>query len=129
MEIFVNYLLAGVIFAGLDAIWLVIVANKFYKSQLGSMLRPKPNFVPAVIFYLLYILGIVIFALDPALGQHSFSYALGHGALLGLIMYATYDLTNLSTLKKWPAKITYVDLAWGTYATAFTTVIAFLVLN
>ncbi|MDB5175289.1 MAG: conserved rane protein of unknown function [Candidatus Saccharibacteria bacterium] len=129
MEIFVNYLLAGVIFAALDAVWLVFVANRFYKSQLDSMLRPKPNFVPAVIFYLLYILGIVIFALDPALGQHSFSYALGHGALLGLIMYATYDLTNHSTLKKWPAKVTYVDLVWGTCATAFTTVIAFLILN
>ncbi len=129
MKFVEHYLVAGGLFLAFDAVWIKFVANEFYKAQLGSLLATKPRFGPAVVFYLLYIAGIVIFALDPALVQASFSYALGHGALLGLLMYATYDLTNQATLKRWPAAVTYVDMTWGTVVTAVVTVLTFLIFN
>ncbi len=129
MEFLSHYVAVAGIFIAIDAVWLTVIASKFYKQQLGDMLKPKADMVPAVVFYLLYVAGIVIFALNPALGQGSLAYAASHGALLGLLMYATYDLTNLSTLKGWPVKVTVVDLTWGTFVTALTTVCAFLIFN
>jgi uncharacterized membrane protein len=92
-------------------------------------LLAKPKFGPAILFYIIAVFGIVIFALNPALGARSFSYALAHGALLGLVTYSTYDLTNLSTLKKWPVKMSIVDMAWGTLVTAAVTSVAYLILK
>lgn len=94
---------------------------------MGSMLRKKPDLFAAVIFYAVYILGIVVFALSPALREGSVWYALGLGGLLGFVMYATYDLTNQSTLKNWPKIVTVVDLAWGTFITATVSLLAFLI--
>ncbi len=127
MKFVEHYLVAAVLFVIIDAVWIKFIANGFYKAQMGTLLRKKPNFIPAVIFYLLYMLGIIIFVVDPALAKNSLSYALGHGALLGLLMYATYDLTNHSTLKNWPAKITYVDMVWGTIITAGVSVVTFVI--
>jgi uncharacterized membrane protein len=129
MHFFLHYLLVAGLFAVIDAIWLSVVANKFYKDQLGDLLLKKPKFGPAVLFYAISVFGIVIFAVNPALGAKSLSYAVGHGALLGLVTYATYDLTNLSTLKKWPVKITVVDMLWGTTVTTLVTVVAFHILR
>lgn len=129
MKFVEHYLVAAALFVACDAVWLKFVANRFYKQQLGGLLLARPSFPPAVIFYLLYILGIVIFALDPALGQGSFGYALGHGALLGLLMYATYDLTNQATLKHWPAKLTVVDMTWGTFVTTVVTALTFVIFH
>ncbi len=91
--------------AVIDAVWLTVVANKFYKSQIGSLLLDKPNFAAAILFYLIYVVGIVVFALSPALEDNSWKMALGLGALFGFVAYATYDLTNLSTLKGFPVKV------------------------
>lgn len=129
MEFVLQFLAAGVIFAVIDAIWIGVVANSFYKSEMGKLLRDKPDFVPAVIFYLIYILGMVVFAIRPALEQGSWTVALGLGALLGLVAYATYDLTNASTLKNWSKKVTLVDLAWGTGVTAVVSVLTYLVFS
>ncbi|MDB5185382.1 MAG: conserved rane protein of unknown function [Candidatus Saccharibacteria bacterium] len=107
----------------------MVIANKFYKKKLGYLLRDKPDVTAAVAFYLLYILGIVVFVLNPALGTGKLSYALGHGALLGLAMYATYDLTNQSTVDKWPKVITIIDLIWGTFITTLVSVVTFLILK
>lgn len=129
MDFLAHFAVTAGIFIIIDLIWLTAVAGKFYKQQLGGLLLPKAKLVPAVIFYLLYVAGIVIFVLDPALEHGSLTYALGHGALLGLLMYATYDLTNLSTLKNWPVLVTVVDLAWGTFVTAATATAAYLIFS
>jgi uncharacterized membrane protein len=121
-----RFLATAGIFVVIDAIWLTTIANKFYKKQLGSLLLAKPKFGPAVIFYALYVSAIVIFVLNPALeAGRSLTYLIGHAALLGLTMYATYDLTNLATLKKWPVTLTIVDLAWGTFITTIVSIIGF----
>ena len=109
------YVASAVVFLGLDYIWLSRVARDFYASSLGSMMRETPDFTAAGIFYLFYIAGIVFFAAMPA---ESWKGALLRGALLGLLAYGTYDMTNLATLKGWPWRMAAVDMAWGTALTA-----------
>lgn len=129
MEYIGHFLLVGVVFAAIDAVWLGVVANKFYKSRMGNLLMDKPNFGPAVIFYVIYIAAIVVLALEPALRDGEVTTALGMGAMFGFAAYATYDLTNAATVKGWSKSVTIVDLIWGTTVTALTTVIAFLILS
>jgi uncharacterized membrane protein len=129
MEFIGHYLLVGAIFAAIDAVWIGVIANKFYKKHMAQLLLDKPKFGPAVLFYLINIAGIVVLALNPALGSDSLLRAIGLGAMLGVVGYATYDLTNASTLKGWPLKVTVVDIVWGTFVTALTTTLAFIVLS
>jgi len=129
MEFIKYYITATVIFVAIDAIWLSIVAKNFYKNNIGHLMAKKPNFVPAVIFYALYIVGIVYFAVSPGIDKNSATYALGAGALLGLLMYSTYDLTNNATLKNWPAKVTIIDMIWGTIITATVSLLTFLIFS
>jgi uncharacterized membrane protein len=129
MHFLYHYLVAAGLFVIIDSFWLTTVANKFYKAQLKELLLAKPNFIPAILFYVIYMFGLVIFVINPALGQHSLNYAIAHGALLGLAMYATYDLTNHSTLKGWPAKITYLDLVWGTIITTVVGTATYLIFH
>jgi uncharacterized membrane protein len=107
------YLITLAIFFLIDMIWLGLVAKDFYRRQLGDMLSPKVNWPAAILFYLLFIAGLLLFVVAPALAQGSVSQALWRGAIFGLIAYATYDLTNLATLKNWPMLVTVIDLAWG----------------
>lgn len=104
-------------FLALDALWLGVVARGFYARQLGDMLRDDPNWAAAAVFYLIYVVGIVVLAVLPALEGRSPGRALGLGALLGLVAYGAYDLTNLATLKGFPVRMVGVDLAWGTVLT------------
>lgn len=127
MEYLAQFLVAAGLFILIDSIWIAKVANKFYKDNLGHLLAAKPNFVPAAIFYTLYIIGIMVFALQPALDENSLSMSAVYGGFLGLVMYATYDLTNHATLKKWPAKVTVVDMLWGTILTGTITSLSFLI--
>jgi uncharacterized membrane protein len=108
----------AIVFLGLDALWLGVVAKGFYADSLGGLLADRPNFAVAGLFYALYILGIVIFVAGPALDSGSWGRAAIRGALFGLFAYATYDLTNLATLRGWPVGLTLVDLAWGMAVTA-----------
>ena len=110
------YLLTVPIFFLIDMVWLGLVASKFYQTHLGFLLGPV-NWAAAIIFYLIYIVGIVVFAIVPGLQADSILKALVLGALFGFIAYATYDLTNLATLKDWPLIVTIVDLAWGAVLT------------
>ncbi len=129
MEFVWYFLVTAGIFVAIDAVWLTTIANKFYKKQLSSLLLQKPKFGPAVVFYILYVLAIVVFVLDPALGAHrkTFLFVGAHAALLGISMYATYDLTNQATLKKWPAVLTFVDMTWGTIVTTVVSLITFTI--
>lgn len=112
-QIFVMYLITLAVFFLIDMIWLGVVAKGFYRRHLGPMLSPKVNWAAAVLFYLLFIVGLLVFVIKPALVGGEPIKALFFGALLGLISYATYDLTNLATLKDWPLVVTVVDLIWG----------------
>ncbi len=118
MDFIVRFMVSAAVMAVIDAVWLSVIANKFYKSQIGTLLLDKPHIPAAVIFYVIYVIGIVVFVLTPALEKGSWRYALGYGALFGFVAYATYDLTNLATLKGWTIKLVVVDLLWGAFLTA-----------
>ncbi len=114
MRLFLKlYLIALPIFFMVDMIWLGVLAKNFYKNQIGFLMKPDVNWAAAIIFYLLFLVGIVLFVIEPALEKKDLMFALGRGALFGLITYATYDLTNLATLKDWPLKVVVVDMIWG----------------
>ena len=116
----VRYLVTTGVFLLIDIVWLALIAPKLYKANIGHLMADKPNLPAAGAFYLLYIAALLFFVIDPALVKGSAWQAVWTGAFLGLVMYATYDLTNLATMKDWPLKITAIDLAWGTFITAAT---------
>jgi len=121
------YLIALPVFFAIDMVWLGLVAKNFYKSQIGFLMKPDINWTAAIIFYLLFIVGLVLFVIMPAVEKGSWMYALLFGALFGFITYATYDLTNLATLKDWPILVTIVDLAWGATLGALVSVITYFI--
>src|SRR5512145_1088412 len=106
------------IFFAIDLVWLGVVARTFYRRHLGHLLAAEVNWPAAIVFYLVFIAGIVLCAVRPALETHSAMRALTYGALFGFFTYATYDLTNHATMRDWPAIVTVVDLAWGTTLSA-----------
>lgn len=108
------YLLTIPLFFAIDLLWLGVVAKNFYQNNLAHLLSPLVNWPAAFLFYFIYIAGILLFAVRPALVDQSLLKALLWGALFGFFTYATYDLTNLATLKDWPVKVVVVDIAWGT---------------
>ena len=108
------YFATLIAFLVIDMLWLGLVARTFYRKYLGFLMAPSPNWLAAIIFYLLFVVGIVVFAVLPGLETSSVKRTLLRAALLGLIAYATYDLTNLATVKDWPLIVTIVDLIWGT---------------
>jgi uncharacterized membrane protein len=107
------YLIALPIFFAFDMVWLGLVAKNFYREQIGALMKPDVNFAAAGIFYLVFILGLVLFVIAPAVEKQSWMHALVYGMLFGFVCYATYDLTNLAVTKDWPLLVTLVDLAWG----------------
>lgn len=128
-DFFMKFVVSGALFAIIDGVWLSVIANKLYRSQLGSLLLDKPNLPAAVAFYLIFLFGLVVFVINPAVNSGDWKMALGLGALFGFVTYATYDLTNLATLKGYPLTITIVDMLWGTVLTASVSVAAFFVLQ
>ena len=128
MKMFLKlFLIALPTFFVIDMAWLVLVAKKFYQSQIGFLMKPDINWIAAIVFYLLFIAGLVFFVISPAVEKHSWQNALISGALFGLITYATYDLTNLATLKDWPYLVTIIDLIWGTVLAASISVITYFI--
>ena len=123
-KLLLAYLLTGAVLLPLDFLWLRYVGQGFYRDRLGDLLAPEVNLPAALAFYLLYLLGIVVFVMRPALDSGSWPGALLYGALFGCIAYATYDLTNLATLRGWPLSVTLLDIAWGAAVTAFSAGVA-----
>ena len=117
MKFIAAYGFTALVFAALDFIWLSVVGPKLYRPVIGEILADKVRMGPAIVFYLLYVAGIVFFAVLPALEAGKLSRAALNGAVLGLVAYATYDLTNQATLKVWATRLTLADLAWGIFAT------------
>jgi uncharacterized membrane protein len=123
------FFIALTVFFAIDMIWLVVVAKNFYQKHIGFLMRPDIKWIAAIIFYLLFILGLVTFVISPAVEKHSWSHALIYGALFGLITYATYDLTNLATMKDWPLLVTIVDLVWGMVVSASVSIVTYLIVS
>lgn len=114
MRFLIIYLITFAVFIVIDLIWLGFIAKNLYQEHIGFIMSKKPNWVAAIVFYLIFIFGLVYFVINPALDSGNFSEALLRGMLFGFITYSTYDLTNLATLEGWPIKITIIDLIWGT---------------
>lgn len=108
------YLLTVPLFFAVDLLWLGMVAKSFYQNNLSHLLSPAVNWPAALTFYCVYIAGIILFAVKPGLDTASLAKAALWGALFGFFTYATYDLTNLATLRDWPLKVVVIDIAWGT---------------
>ena len=121
------YAVALPAFFALDMVWLGLVAKNFYRNQLGHLMKSDISWPAAILFYLLFVVGLVLFVITPAIEKNSWTHALLFGALFGLITYATYDLTNLATLKDWPLLVTVVDLAWGAALAASVSTVSYFI--
>lgn len=117
---FILYVAAALIFFPLDMLWLGLVARDFYKSQLGELLLVPPHWGVAIVFYLIYLAGLVTFVMVPAANGGTLQGTLVFGALFGMVAYATYDLTNLATLKGYPLPLALVDMTWGAALSAIS---------
>jgi uncharacterized membrane protein len=122
----IAYVATGLVLLAFDAIWLSFATQRLYRPLMGDMLLEKFRLVPAMLFYLIYVAGIVVFAITPAFSSERWATAALYGAFLGFLAYATYDLTNLATLRDWPVAVTIADLSWGTFLTASAATIGFL---
>ena len=129
MELLVKLLVTGGVMGLLDFLWLGFIAKKLYYGEMGGILLEKPNLVAAMIFYVIYVIGVIVFVVNPALEKGSLAYAAGYGALFGLVAYATYDLTNLAVVKGFTTKIVAIDLLWGVLLTTLVASVAFLVID
>ncbi len=121
------YAIALPVFFAIDMVWLGLVAQDFYRGQIGSLMKTDFNWTAAILFYLLFIGGLIFFVIAPAVEKKSWMDALLIGALFGFMTYATYDLTNLATLKDWPLTVTIVDLAWGTTLAASVSTVTYFI--
>lgn len=129
MRFIVAYAVTAIVFLGLDALWLSQLALGMYRRELGGLLLEQPNLLIAGVFYLLFAAGIVLLVVFPALNGGGWMAAAWMGALLGLVAYGTYDITNLSTVRGWSLTVTLADLVWGTVLTAVSAVAATLALQ
>ncbi len=129
MKLIGTFLIITGCFVAIDALWLGLVAPGFYKKYIGSLMTDKPNFLAAALFYLIFIAGLQYFVLRPLAATSELLTVFLTGAFFGLVAYATYDLTNLATLKNWPLTVTVVDLMWGTALSGSVSTVATFLLR
>lgn len=125
MKIIYTFLLSIPIIFAVDLLWLGVFAKSFYQKMMSPLVTIEFNWPYVILFYLLYFVGIYIFALKPGIEAESLSKALYLAALFGFFCYMTYDLTNMATLKDWPLKLAIIDIVWGVFLTTFTTFVAY----
>lgn len=123
----IAFLVLAVAFLAIDSLWLGVVAVDFYRREIGHLLAPQPDFVAAAFFYLIYLAGTVYFVVLPSLNKEGVMTAARDGGCFGFVAYATYDLTNMATMRDWPLTVTIADLAWGAFITAVSSVISTVV--
>lgn len=126
MKYIVLFLTTTVIFFAIDMLWLGVIARSFYREKLSFIFTGQVNWTAAVIFYLIYIAGILYFAILPGIHSDNWKLVLLNGAVLGFLCYATYDLTNMATIKQWPLIVVLVDITWGTILTASVSILSYL---
>lgn len=119
-----GYAAALIVFLAADMLWLGTMVGRIYRPALGDVLAATVNLPPAIVFYLIYPVGLMIFAISPGLKSGSVATAATYGALFGFFTYATYDLTNFATLRNWPLQVTIIDIAWGTLLGAMSAAVA-----
>ena len=124
-----NYGIMLGIFLVIDFIWLTVIAKSLYAQHLGYLMAPKANLVAALVFYLLFVVGLQFFVLNPALLNGNWVSVLLTGMFFGLVTYATYDLTNLAPIRDWPILITFIDLVWGSFVSGITALLSFLIIR
>lgn len=124
-----NYFIAFFIFLIIDAIWLALIAKNLYARNLGYLMKDSPNLIAAFIFYMIFVAALLVFVINPALNKKSISSAILMGALFGFVTYATYDLTNLATIKDWPLNITIIDLIWGSFLSSSVSTLSYIIIN
>jgi len=129
MKWFLYYGITLIVFMVIDLVWLGFIAKDLYSKYLGYLMADKVNWIAAVIFYLIFIGGILYFVLYPSLMDKNLTNLIIRAALFGFITYATYDLTNLATIKDWPIQITIIDLIWGTTLSTSVSVISYFIIN
>ena len=127
MQTLLVYGITTLIFFAIDMLWIGLIARSFYREKLGFILSTEVNWPAAIVFYLLYIGGILYFAVLPALREHHWQTAVMQGAVLGLLCYATYDLTNMATIKNWPLVVVIVDMLWGVVLTGSVALVSYLI--
>ncbi len=120
------YAVSVLVFLVVDLLWLGVIAKDLYRKYLGHLMRPSPLWPVAILFYLLFNVGLVVFVVYPAVQKGSFSYALIYGAFFGFITYMTYELTNWAVIKEWPWPIVIIDIVWGIVLSALVGGGAFL---
>ena len=125
----VTYAVTAAIFLAIDFVWLSMIARTFYADRLRPLLLDQPNLVAATGFYLVYAIGLVIFAVAPALREQSLATAVIFGGLFGFFAYATYDMTNYATLRDWPISVVVVDIAWGTFINGVSASLGYLAMR
>ena len=128
-SIIFSYLLTFLVFLIVDMLWLGVIAKGIYQKYLGGFLLDNVNWTAAFIFYFIFVLGISIFAIYPSVNKDSVNNAILMGALFGFFTYATYDLTNLATLKGWPLSIVFIDIIWGSFLSAFVSFSGFYIVK
>jgi uncharacterized membrane protein len=128
-RILLTYAVSVPVFFVVDMIWLGLIARGFYRKALEPLLTPNINWTAAIIFYFLFLVGILIFALLPGIERRSLVYTIAMAALFGFISYATYDLTNLATIRDWPLMLSIVDMIWGSFLSASTAAITYLIMS
>jgi uncharacterized membrane protein len=128
-KLFMAYGLTFLVFLAIDLVWLGFVAKDLYRRQLGTLLSEQVNWAAAIIFYLLFVAGVFIFSILPAIEKQSLQHAIVLGVLFGFFTYATYDLTNLATLKGWPLKIVFIDIIWGMVLTGTVSTAGFFIVK
>ena len=126
MRYLILYLVSLAAFFAIDMLWLGLAARSFYQQQIGFLMTPSPNWFVAIIFYLLFIVSLLVFVILHGLAANSLKTTLLRAALFGLVTYATYDLTNLATLKDWPALLSIVDMLWGTVLSVLVSYVSFM---
>jgi len=127
--VIVSYILTALVFFAIDLAWLGLVARNMYNRYIGHLMSSQVNWVAAVVFYLAFIVGILVFAVYPSVDKDSLLRAILLGALFGFFTYSTYDLTNLATLKDWPLSITIIDIAWGMVLTGAVSAVGFFIVS
>jgi len=127
LKIIASYALTTIVFFAIDMLWLGLIAKNLYQKYLGAFISDKVNWSAAIIFYLVYIAGIFLFVINPAIEKQSAFRAIYMGACFGFIAYATYDLTNYATLKGFPLNIVFIDLAWGAVLTSIVSLAGYYI--
>ncbi len=129
MAYVIAYTTILIVYCAIDAVWLSVMAPRMYKPTLRDILLKDFKLGPAIVLYLAYPAGILVFATLPALEAGSVKPAFIYGALLGALAYATYDLTNYATLRNWTLRMTAIDIIWGAVVTAIPAASAFYAVN